>query len=119
MQQIIVIALYVLCSVSGLVCFKLGSSESLTMEITHSFFSIKISWLSAFGLTLYIISFLIYMGLISKNNLSYLVPVAAGAGYLLTLLSAVVIFKEKLRPVQIVGIIFILAGVVLMNIRMK
>lgn len=119
MQQVIMIALYVLCSVFGLVCIKLGSAGTMAMEITHSYFSIKIGWLSVFGLALYAVSFLIYIGLISKNNLSYLIPVAAGAVYLLTLLCAVIIFKERLSYFQIIGSVFILFGVMLMNLKIK
>ena len=74
-MQYIAITIYVLCSVSGLVLFKLGSTEDLTLEINRSFFCLKVGWLSVLGLILYIISFVVYMGLAAKNNLSYLVPV--------------------------------------------
>ena len=113
------IIIYILCSVSGLVLFKLGSSEALTLEATRSFFALKISWLSILGLILYVISFLIYMGLVSKNNLSYLLPVVTGAVYLLTMLSSVLIFKESIHYMQLMGSAFILLGLVLMNIKLK
>lgn len=118
-MQLIIIAIYVLCSVFGLVLFKLGSVEALTLEATRSFFSFKISWFSVLGLILYIISFLIYMGLVSKNNLSYLLPVVTGAVYLLTMLSSVLIFKESIHYVQLIGSALILLGLVLMNIKLK
>ncbi len=54
-MQFITMIIYVLCSVSGLVLFKLGNTEALTLEATPSFFSLKISWLSILGLILYII----------------------------------------------------------------
>lgn len=119
MQQVIIITLYVLCSVLGVVCIKLGGTEAMAIEMTNRFFSIKIGWLPILGLTLYVVSFLIYIGLISKNNLSYLIPVTTGAVYLLTLLSSIVVFKEKLQLLQIIGSILVLAGVVLMNVKIK
>ena len=119
MQQVIVIALYVLCSVSGVVCIKLGSLNATAIEITPKIFSIKMGWLSLLGLILYIISFLIYIGLVCKNDLSYLIPVTTGAVYLLTLLSSVVVFKESVHLLQIIGSVLILTGVILMNMQAK
>lgn len=118
-MQYIAITIYVLCSVSGLVLFKLGSTEDLTLEINRSFFCLKVGWLSVLGLILYIISFVVYMGLAAKNNLSYLVPVTVGAVYCLTMLASVVIFKEQVRFLQLLGSAFILIGLVLMNIKQK
>lgn len=118
-MQYVVIAVYVLFSVSGLVLFKLGSTKALTLTIDQSFFSLKISWMSILGLLLYIASFLIYMGLISKNNLSHLFPVVTGAVYLLTMLSSVLVFKESIHFLQVVGSILILAGLMLMNVKLR
>ena len=116
-MQYVVMSVYVLFSVAGVTCFKLGSSGTLNISMTNTYFSIKISWLSVLGLLLYVVSFLIYMGLISKNQLSYLIPLVTGAVYLLTMLSSVVIFKEQIRFFQLAGSILILLGLILMNIK--
>jgi len=118
-MQYIIIAVYVLFSVSGVVFFKLGSADVLALDISRTNFSLKISWLSVLGLICYIISFLIYMGLVSKNNLSYLVPVVTGAVYLLTMSSSVLIFKEVIQLPQFAGSVLILAGLILMNVKFK
>lgn len=118
-MQYIIIAIYVLFSVSGVILFKLGSTDILALDISRTNFSLKISWLSVVGLVCYIISFLIYMGLVSKNNLSYLIPVVTGAVYLLTMLSSVLIFKENIQFFQLVGSLLILTGLVLMNVKLK
>ena len=115
--QYVVISIYVLFSVAGVTCFKLGSTESLNISISNTYFSIKISWLSVLGLLLYIVSFLIYMGLISKNQLSYLIPLITGAVYLLTMFSSVIIFKEQIHFFQLAGSALILFGLILMNIK--
>lgn len=118
-MQYAIIAIYVLFSVSGLVLFKLGSTETLTLNVSQTVLSLKISWLSILGLLLYVISFLIYMGMVSKNDLSYIFPIASGAVYLLTMLSSVLIFKESIQSMQILGSTFILVGLVLMNIKLR
>ncbi len=116
-MQYAVMIIYVLLSVSGLVCFKLGYSEGLIFRITQYNFQLKVSWLCILGLILYAISFLTYMGLVAKNQLSYMLPVVTGAVYILTILSSVIIFKETLGTQQVLGGVFILAGIVLINIK--
>lgn len=116
-MQIIVMVLYVILSVSGVVFFKLGSTKSLSVLVTSDFLSLKISWLSIVGLCFYVASFMIYMGLIAKNNLSYLVPIMTGAVYILTLVSAVVVFKDKLSIYEIVGSSLILMGLIFINLK--
>ena len=110
------IAIYVFLSVSGLVLFKLGSANELAISLSSSFLSVKIHLLSILGLLLYVLSFFVYMGLVSKNDLSHLVPIVTGIVYLSTLVASVVIFKEAMHGWQIVGSLLIIAGVILMNI---
>lgn len=114
-MQFIIIALYVVLSVSGVVCFKLGSMQNLSLTVTSSIFSLQISWLSIIGLFFYICSFLMYMGLVAKYNLSYLVPVVTGAVYILTLAASIFIFKEDLNVQQIIGSLLVFVGVLLIN----
>lgn len=118
-MQYLIIALYVLFSVSGVVFFKMGSADAMTLEVSRSNFSVQISWLSVIGLASYVISFLIYMGLVSKNDLSYLMPVVTGAVYLLTMCASVLIFKERIQCFQLLGSVLILAGLILMNVKSK
>lgn len=116
-MNILIILVYTLLSVSGVVFFKLGSTQELTLEVTASAFCLKISWLSILGLVFYVISFLIYMGLVAKTDLGYLVPVCTGVVYLMTLSASVLIFKESFTATDIVGSLLILGGVILMNIK--
>ncbi len=113
----VIIGIYIISSVLGVVFFKIGSTDELLVSFSASFFSLKIHWLSVLGLILYIFSFLLYMGLIARSNLSQLVPVSTGIMYICTLLSAVIVFKETMHGWQIIGSILILAGVILMNIK--
>lgn len=111
-----IIAVYVILSVSGLVCFKLGNEEALDFYVSSTFLSVKLSWLSILGLFIYVISFIIYMVLVSKNDFSYLMPVTTGAVYILTMLSSVLIFKENIHNIQLLGIALVFIGVLLINI---
>lgn len=118
-MRYVLILLYVFFSVSGVILFKLGSSEDLALNISSSSLAFKISWLAILGLFFYILSFVIYMGLVSKNNLSYLIPVTTASVYIATITSSVVVFKENVTNIQIAGSVLILLGVILMNLPNK
>ena len=113
--MIIYILIYAIISVSGVVCVKLGGSEYLQFCLSKNSIRIETSWLTLAGMVLYIISFLIYMGLISKNQLSYVVPMATAIVYVLTLVSAYIVFKEQLTIYQIIGCAMIIIGALLVG----
>lgn len=108
-------ALYIFSSVAGLIFFKFGANEALSIIVNNSFFEFKISWISLLGLGLYILSFLIYMGLVSKTELTYLIPISAAVTNVLIILSSVFIFNEHIKNIQLMGISLILIGVFLTN----
>lgn len=116
-MEYLFIGIYVILSVSGLTLFKLGSKEGFLLDASSGFFLLNIHWFSIVGLVLYILSFLIYMGLIAKSNLSQLVPIATGLVYLATLATAFLVFRENIRGIQVFGSFLIIIGVVLMNIK--
>ena len=114
---IIILSIYAILSVGGLTLFKLGAQQALSITLTGTAFSMRISWLSIAGLIMYICSFLIYMGLVSKIQLSFLTPISTGVIYILTLAVSLLVFHEVLTPFKLVGAFFVLAGIVLMNIK--
>ena len=114
-MQVITIIIYAIVSVTGLTLVKLGSSTPLSVSLQQSGFSFGVGWV--LGLILYILSFLIYMTLIAKNNLTYITPVSSAVVYILTMVVALCIFKEQVTPVQWIGWCLILVGVVLMNVK--
>ena len=114
---VVILLIYALMSVGGLTLFKLGAQRALNIGITSTAFSLQISWLSLLGLAMYVCSFLIYMGLVSKIQLSYLTPISTGVVYTLTLAAAILVFHETLTPFKMVGAAFVLVGIVLMNVK--
>ncbi len=114
---VVILAIYALLSVGGLTVFKLGTQRAMSLGVTNIGLSLQVSWLSLVGLLMYICSFLIYMGLVSKIQLSYLTPISTGVVYILTLVSALIIFHEPVTTIKLVGMLFVLVGIVLMNIK--
>ena len=117
MTQFLILILYACMSVGGLTCFKLGSQQALSVELTRTAMNVQVSWLSILGICMYVGSFLIYLGLVSRIQLGYLTPVSSAIVYILTLAVSLLIFKENYSLTQLLGMVLILSGVVLMNIK--
>ena len=109
------ILLYVFLSVSGLILFKLGNQYGLSANLSMTCFSIKIPWISILGLAFYVLSYLLFMILIAKSNLTQLIPVTTGVVYITTLVASVAIFKENVSTSQVLGSLLIMIGILLMN----
>lgn len=69
------------------------------------------------GLALHGISFFLYVFILSKLKLSVFYPIATGASLVLITLFSVIILKEKLAAVQVVGITIIMVGMVLVFVE--
>jgi small multidrug resistance pump len=109
--------IYLLLTVSGLVLFKLGANSGIAANINNGFFYLKINVISIIGILCYGCSFIVYLTLVSKMNLSYIFPVATGIIYILIFVASVYIFKESISIFKIIGSGLILCGVVLMNLK--
>ena len=115
MKNYISIAVYLIFTVTALVLMKLGGGQ-LAFRVNTEKLNLEISWISLLGMLFYMISFVIWIIIIPKFNLSYLVPLTVGITQVLTLLAALLIFKEALSAYKLIGIFLIIAGVVIMNL---
>ena len=116
-MQIITIIIYAIISVTGLTLVKLGSGNPLSISLGQSGFSFGVGWVTLLGLVLYIVSFLIYMTLIAKNNLTYVTPIASAVVYILTMIVSLVVLREQVTVMQWIGWSLILVGAFLMNLK--
>lgn len=116
MGTVILVAIYLFCSVGGLVLVKLGTSHN-QFSAASSFFSLSLSYTTLIGLFLYIISFLMWMIIVQKFDLSYIQPIAVGLSYILIIGASLLIFKETISMNQWIGLGCILVGIVLMNLQ--
>jgi len=119
MINILLMALYVFLTVSGLILFKLGSNFSQIDIITKGVLSLQISFTSIIGICCYFCSFIIYLILLSKNALSFFMPVMTGIVYISVLTASVIILKEKVTLISLAGSLFILVGLILIIFKGK
>lgn len=114
-MKVLLISIYMFLSASGLILFKKGSQNGLSVILLESGLNLKISYYSILGIISYGCSFLLYLFLVSKYNLSYIVPVTTGLMYVIIFITSVTIFKEKIDLMHIIGAIIVLFGIMLIN----
>lgn len=117
MLNVFLIIIYLILTVSGLVLFKLGATNSLALSVLHGSITMKFNYLVLIGMFCYICSFALYLYLVAKFNLSYIFPITNGIVYVLVFLASLFIFQEQFSIANIVGLVFVLTGVVLLNIK--
>jgi drug/metabolite transporter (DMT)-like permease len=115
-MKFLFIIIYIFLTAGGLILFKVGATNSNMLLINQGLINIKISFLSIAGLLCYMCSFILYLGLISKYNLSYIVPITTGIMQIIMLIAATVIFKETVTLINVIGVIIVLIGIFFINL---
>lgn len=113
----LIIALYVLATSAALVVLKLGAKEGAPFQILNGKPHLNITPYTITGILLYGISFLIYVYLISKYDLGYIIPLTTALVYVLIFTASFAIFKESFTALKITGIAFIVMGLVFLNLK--
>lgn len=113
----LLIAVYLVLTVSGVTLVKIGSHGSPLLSKTGDKFIWNLGPLVLLGLFAYGLSFLLFMWLISRFQLSYLIPVTAALVQILVFIVAVIIFKESITLMKMLAFALIVVGVVLIQIN--
>ncbi len=109
--------LYLIFTVLGLILIKLGGNDFF-IQAAQLKVELKFSLISILGFASYAVSFLIYaFFVIPKYELSYITPLAFGITQILIFIAALFIFHENITLYRILGILTILVGVILLNIK--
>ena len=116
---IVLVILYLVLTVSGLILYKLGSNKEFLIACSNGIFQIKLSLISILGLLCYLCSFLIYMLVLPKFDLTYIMPVTSAITYISVYILSIMVLKESVQVNGIVGSIIILIGVIIMNLGGK
>lgn len=77
----------------------------------------KVSWILLLGYFCYGSSFLIFSFIITKYRLGLMVPILSGILNIVILIFAVALFHEKFSWNMMVGVILIVSGIIIMNIK--
>ena len=113
--MIVLFAAYLLFSVGGLVLFKLGTSCT-AVPFFERLLHLRLSWVSIGGGCCYVVSFLLYLLLVSRSELSILFPIATGVSCILVLIASALILRETVSPLNWAGAAVIVIGILLVNL---
>lgn len=69
------------------------------------------------GVLLYGMSFLVYVYLLSKHDLGYIIPLTTAMVYAVIFTASYFIFHEVFTTAKILGIALIVAGLVFLNLK--
>ncbi len=115
-ESMIGLLVYVCLSAAGLTLIKIGLGRGSSLMIDKTGFLLKFNWLLIFGMCIYILSFLTSLLVMKSMNLSIYYPISAGLVYIIVCILSVAVLKEKITPVQLVGMAIIFAGIIIMNL---
>lgn len=113
----IILLFYVLATSLGLILIKLGSSDGLPLKIVDSKLIFNLNLLTISGILLYGLSFALYLYLIAKNDLGYIIPLTTALVYIVIFVASYFIFQEVFTAMKIVGILLIVTGLVFLNLK--
>lgn len=106
--------IYAIASASGLLLIKRAISGQLTLNFRQMALIICSPGF-VIGFTLYLGAFLYWLYLLSQHELSRATPIASGLIMSFTVVFGVFFLKEKLLPINILGIILIQMGVLMVS----
>lgn len=110
----LLIIVYITFSVGGQVLFKYGTNRNFMFTFDNGIICLSVNWMSIFGGGCYIISFVLFLLLLSRYNLSRINPILVGMTYILTFIASIFILKESVTGIHMLGIIMIFIGVLLL-----
>lgn len=108
--------LFVLTTSSALIVLKLGMKNGAPVEYLDNKLHFNITPLAITGVFLYGLSFLMYVYLLSKNDLGYIIPLTTALVYVIIFTASYFIFHEVFTVAKIVGIALIIGGLVFLNL---
>lgn len=109
---------YILFTVLGLFLMKL-SGEPIKLGINEGLFIFNITLKMALALLFYGASFFLWTGIVTKNDLSYIVPFSSAIVNVISVVIGILIFQESINIYKIIGVMLAILGVVLMNYNIK
>lgn len=106
-----------LATSAGLIVLKLGTESGVPISYVDGRLHFNLNWQSLLGIALYAVSFLLYIYLISKNDLGYIIPLTTAFVYIVIFVASAIVFKEVFTITKIIGISLIVIGLIFLNLK--
>ena len=108
---------YVCLSATALTLIKLGLGKDSTLLLDKGGFNLNLSWMLVGGALMYVVSFCLSMVVMKGMDLSLFYPLSAGLIYVAVCVLSFLVLKEKISATQLIGMVVILAGIIIMNLK--
>ena len=118
MLFVFLFVVYALLSAGGLVLFKLGGQDA-ALSLGKEGFSLILSWKMLLGIFCYLCSFLLWLVIISRTQLTFSLPLSVGVVNILVFWGSAQFLGEDITPVKITGLVVIVLGLFLISIPKK
>jgi multidrug transporter EmrE-like cation transporter len=110
------IILYAVLNVSGAALIKLQLRGRTLSSINEWFtFVINIPFITAFALIMF--SALALFKALSTNNFSFIIPLATGVNFILTIVVGYYLFQDRLSPASLLGFVLIIVGIMVLSLN--
>lgn len=113
----LLLPVYILITSSALIVLKLGSKDGALAQIIDGKLHLNLGFYTLLGVFLYGLSFITYTYLLSKHDLGYIIPLTTALVYIVIFTASFIIFKETFTLVKVFGIVLILAGLAMLNVK--
>lgn len=110
------IVIYLVLTVSGLILYKKGANSDFLISIENNALNIKLSLISILGLVCYLLSFLMYMLILPKFDLTFIYPIMTAISYMGIYILSILVLGEKVSTLGIIGSAIIMIGIFIVNI---
>ena len=111
---ILMFAVYALLSAGGLILFKMGGQDT-AIQSSSSGLSLLLSWKMLAGILCYMLSFVLWLLIVSKTQLSFAMPLSVGVVNILVFLGSALYLHEEITPLKMIGLGVIIVGLFLIT----
>lgn len=117
--NILLVGIYSIFTISGLICYKYGTNINFNLSIQNSNINFNIHLIAIIGLIFYLISFLLYMIVLPRYNLTDILPIISAITSIGIYVLSIIVLKEEITLQKIIGAIIITVGVFIMTFKFK
>lgn len=115
---IVLTFIYAIIGSLGMVLIRLGGLKS-NVTFVQGNINLNISTIFIIGFLLYCISFLLWLIILQKFNLTYISPIAYGITFITTSIFSYFLLGEIISGIQYFGVILIILGVIIISFSKK
>lgn len=117
MLNIALIVSYVVFAVGGSTLIKYGGLSKMAAILSVPIVNVNLSLVSLLGIICYGASFVLYVFLLNKFDLSFISPLTIGIVYVLLMVTALIVFNEQFTLLKTIGCTLILVGVLIIALN--